>query len=221
MIKFIIIVRRDLHLALRQGMDSLMIVAFFAITVILFPFGVGPEPKILARIAPGIIWVAALLSSMLSLERLFQSDFDDGSLELLALQPVALEVTVIAKVFVHWITTGLPLIIMAPILALMLGLPEEGLWSLLIALCLGTPCLSLIGAIGAALILGARRGGTLLSLLVLPLYIPILIFGVSSVDAIINGFSNKPQFLILSGFLLASLALCPWASASALRQGLE
>jgi heme exporter protein B len=221
MSKFFIIVQRDLHLALRQGMDSLMIVAFFAIAVVLFPFGIGPEPNILARIAPGIIWVAALLSSMLSLERLFQSDFDDGSLELLALQPVALELTVIAKVFVHWLTTGIPLIIIAPFLALMMNLPEEGLWSLIIALCLGTPSLSLIGAIGAALILGARRGGTLLSLLVLPLYIPVLIFGVSSVDAIINGFSNKPQFLILSGFLLAALALCPWASAAAVRQGLE
>ncbi len=221
MSKFFIIVQRDLHLALRQGMDSLMIVAFFAIAVVLFPFGIGPEPNILARIAPGIIWVAALLSSMLSLERLFQSDFDDGSLELLALQPVALELTVIAKVFVHWLTTGITLIIIAPFLALMMTLPEAGLWSLIIALCLGTPSLSLIGAIGAALILGARRGGTLLSLLVLPLYIPVLIFGVSSVDAIINGFSNKPQFLILSGFLLAALALCPWASAAAVRQGLE
>ena len=219
--KFVFIVRRDLHMALRQGVDNLMIVAFFAIAVILFPFGIGPEPNILARIAPGIIWVAALMSSMLSLERLFQNDFDDGSLELLALQPVALEITVVAKVFVHWLTTGLPLIIVAPILAIMMGLPEEGLWSLIIALCLGTPCLSLIGAIGAALILGARRGGTLLSLLVLPLYIPVLIFGVSSVDAIINEFSNKSQFLILSGFLLASIALCPWACAAALRQSLE
>ena len=221
MSKFFLMVHRELHIALRQSTDSLMIVAFFAIAVILFPFGIGPEPNILERIAPGIIWVAALLSSMLSLERLFQSDFDDGSLELLALQPVALEIIVIAKVFVHWLTTGLPLIIMAPLLALLMNLPEEGLLSLIITLCLGTPCLSLIGAIGSALILGARRGGTLISLLVLPLYIPVLIFGVSSVDAIINGFSNKPQFLILSGFLIAATALCPWASAAALRQGLE
>jgi heme exporter protein B len=219
--KFIFIIKRDLHLALRQGTDSLMIVAFFVIAVVLFPFGIGPEANMLARIAPGVIWVAALLSSMLSLEKLFQSDFDDGTLELLALQPVALEIIVIAKIFVHWLTTGIPLIITAPILALMMNMPQEGLWSLIIALFIGTPCLSLIGAIGAALILGARRGGTLLSLLVLPLYIPVLIFGVSSVDAIINGFSNKPQFFVLSGLLLAAIALCPWASAAALRQGLE
>ena len=219
--KFIFIVHRDLHLAFSQGMDSLMVVAFFAIAVVLFPFGIGPESSTLAHIAPGIIWVAALLASMLSLERLFQSDFEDGSLELLALQPIALEVTVIAKILVHWLTTGLPLVIVALPLALMMNLPEEGLWSLIAALCLGTPYLSLIGAIGAALILGARRGGMLLSLLVLPLYIPVLIFGVSAVDAIISGFSNKPQLLILSGFLLAALALCPWASAAALRQGLE
>jgi heme exporter protein B len=219
--KFIFIVHRDLFLAFSQGMDSLMVVAFFAIAVVLFPFGIGPEPNTLARIAPGIIWVAALMSSMLSLERLYQSDFEDGSLELLALQPIALEIAVVAKVLVHWLTTGLPLIIAAPLLALMMNLPEEGLWSLIAGLCLGTPYLSLIGAIGAALILGARRGGVLLSLLVLPLYIPVLIFGVSAVDAIISGFSNKPQLLILSGFLLAALALCPWASAAALRQSLE
>ena len=171
---FIQIVRHDLHLALRQGMDSLMVVAFFVIAVVLFPFGVGPEPNILARIAPGVIWVAALLSSMLSLERLFQTDYDDGSLELLALQPVALEITVMAKVTVHWLTTGLPLIVAAPLLAVLMNLPDEGFVPLLIALTLGTPALSLIGAIGAALILGSRRGGILLSLLVLPLYIPVL-----------------------------------------------
>ena len=183
---FLQIVRRDLHLAMRQGMDSLMVVAFFVIAVVLFPFGVGPESNILARIAPGVIWVAALLSSMLSLERLFQADYEDGSLELLALQPVALEITVMAKVTVHWLTTGLPLIVATPLLAVLMNLPEEGFQPFLIALLLGTPTLSLIGAIGAALILGSRRGGILLSLLVLPLYIPVLIFGVSAVDAVNN-----------------------------------
>jgi heme exporter protein B len=221
MSRFMSIIRRDLHLAMRQGMDSLMVVAFFVIAVVLFPFGVGPEPNILARIAPGVIWVSALLSSMLSLERLFQADFEDGSLELLALQPVALEITVMAKVCVHWLTTGLPLIIAAPLLAVLMNLPEDGFRVLLITLLLGTPTLSLIGAIGAALILGSRRGGILLSLLVLPLYIPVLIFGVSAVDAVIGGFSDKPQLLILSGILVAALALCPWAGAAAVRQGLE
>jgi len=221
MSRFMSIIRRDLHLAMRQGMDSLMVVAFFVIAVVLFPFGVGPEPNILARIAPGVIWVAALLSSMLSLERLFQADFEDGSLELLALQPVALEITVMAKVCVHWLTTGLPLIIAAPLLAVLMNLPEDGFRVLLIALLLGTSTLSLIGAIGAALILGSRRGGILLSLLVLPLYIPVLIFGVSAVDAAVGGFSDKPQLLILSGLLVAALALCPWAGATAVRQGLE
>lgn len=218
---FLHIIRRDLRLALRQGMDSLMVVAFFVIAVVLFPFGVGPEPNILARIAPGVIWVAALLASMLSLERLFQADYEDGSLELLALQPVALEITVMAKVTVHWLTTGLPLIVAAPLLAVLMNLPNEGFVPLLIALALGTPALSLIGAIGAALILGSRRGGILLSLLVLPLYIPVLIFGVSAVDVVIGGFSAKPQFLILSGLLLGALPLCPWAGAAAVRQGIE
>ena len=218
---FMLIVRRDLHLALRQGMDSLMVVAFFVIAVVLFPLGVGPEPNQLARIAPGVIWVAALLASMLSLERLFQADYEDGSLELLALQPVALEIMVMAKVTVHWLTTGLPLIVAAPLLAVLMNLPGEGFWHLIAALALATPTLSLIGAIGAALILGSRRGGILLSLLVLPLYIPVLIFGVSAVDAAIGGFSAKPQLLVLSGLLVAALALCPWAGAAAVRQGLE
>ncbi|MBL4748083.1 MAG: heme exporter protein CcmB [Magnetovibrio sp.] len=218
---FLILVKRDLNLAFRQGFDSLMVVAFFVIAVVLFPFGVGPETNILARIAPGTIWVAALLSSMLSLERLFQTDYDDGSLELLALSPVAFEVTVIAKVVAHWLTTGLPLILTAPLLAVLMQLPSEGFWVLMIGLALGTPALSLIGAVGAALVLGSRRGGVLLSLLILPLYIPILIFGVSAVDAAIGDLSVRPHVLILAGLLVGSLALTPWASAAALRQALE
>jgi heme exporter protein B len=218
---FGLIIRRDLHLAFRQGMDSMMVVAFFVIAVVLFPLGVGPEPNILARIGPGVIWVAALLASMLSLERLFQTDYEDGSLELLALQPVALEITVMAKVTAHWLTTGLPLIVAAPLLAVLMNMPAEGFLPLMAALVLGTPSLSLIGAIGAALILGSRRGGILLSLLVLPLYIPVLIFGVSAVDAAIGGFSAKPQLLILGGLLAGALALSPWAGAAALRQSME
>ena len=218
---FMTVIRRDLRLALRQGMDSLMVVMFFVIAVVLFPLGVGPEPNILARIAPGVIWVAALLASMLSLERLFQSDYEDGSLELLALQPMALEVTVMAKVAAHWLTTGLPLIVAAPLLAVLMNMETEGFAVLLGVLALGTPTLSLIGAIGAALVLGTRRGGILLSLLILPLYIPVLIFGVSAIDATIAGFPAKAQFLILLGFLAAALPLSPWVGAAALRQALD
>ncbi len=219
--RFAHIVRRDLHLAMRQGMDSAMVVVFFVLAVVLFPFGVGPETNILARIAPGVIWVAALLASMLSLERLFQTDYEDGSLELLALAPVPLEVIVIAKVAAHWLTTGLPLIVAAPLLAVLLHMDGDGLAVLIGALALGTPTLSLIGAVGAALILGSRRGGVLLSLLILPLYIPVLIFGVSAVDAAISGFPMRPQMLILTGLLAGAVALCPWASAAALRQAME
>ena len=218
---FVQIVRRDLNLSFRQGMDSAMVVMFFVIAVVLFPFGVGPEPNILMRIAAGVIWVAALLASMLSLERLFQADFEDGSLEILVLQPVPLEIAVIAKITAHWITTGLPLIIAAPILAVLLNMNANGFGMLIAALALGTPSLSLIGAIGAALILGARRGGVLLSLLILPLYIPVLIFGVSAVDATLAGLSVKPHLLILSALLLSSLALCPWVGAAALRQAMR
>lgn len=221
MSRFLLIVRRDLRLALRQGMDSVMVVMFFVIAVVLFPFGVGPEPNVLARIAAGVIWVAALLATLLSLERVFQTDYEDGSLELLALSPLPLEAVVLAKVLAHWLTTGLPLLATAPLLAVLLGLDPEGLPMLAAALALGTPVLSLVGAVGAALILGSRRGGVLLSLLVLPLYIPVLIFGVSAVDAAQAGFPVQAQILILGGFLLGALPLCPWAAAAALRQALE
>jgi heme exporter protein B len=218
---FTSIVKRDLQLAMRQGMDSFMVVAFFVLAVMLFPIGVGPEANILARIAAGVIWVAALLSSMLSLERLFQIDYEDGSLELLALQPTALEVTVMAKITAHWLTTGLPLLIATPLLAVFMNLPSEGFWALVLTLAIGTPSLSLIGAIGAALILGSRRGGVLLSLLVLPLYIPVLIFGVSAIDGAISGLPINAHLLIMSGIFLAALPLCPWAGAGAIRQALE
>lgn len=218
---FFEIVRRDLKLAMRQGMDNLMVVMFFVIAVVLFPFGVGPEPNILARISAGVIWVAALLASMLSLERLFQADFEDGSLELLIMQPLVLEVTVAAKVTAHWLTTGLPLIVAAPVLAVLMNMDGGGFGVLILALSIGTPALSLVGAIGAALILGARRGGVLLSLLILPLYIPILIFGVSAVDAALGGLTWRPHILILGGLLVAVLPLSLWAAAAALRQALR
>ena len=221
MSRFLHIVRRDLHLALLQGVDSMMVVAFFVLAVVLFPLGIGPEPNLLARIGAGVMWVAALLAAMLSLERLFQNDFDDGSLELLILAPLPLEAVVLAKVSTHWLTTGLPLMVTAPLLAVLLNLGADGFVVLVATLALGTPTLSLIGAVGAALVLGSRRGGVLLSLLMLPLYIPILIFGVSAIDAAVGGFAMRAQLLILGALLLGALALCPWAAAAALRQALE
>ena len=215
------LVSRDLRLALRLGMDSLMAVVFFVLAVVLFPFGVGPEPAVLARIAAGVIWVAALLAAMLSLERLFQIDWEDGSLEGLALLPMPLEAVVAAKIAAHWLTTAVPLIIAAPVLALLLDMEVRAFGALVAALALGTPTLSLIGAVGAALILGARRGGVLLALLVLPLYIPVLIFGVAAVDAAASGLSARPHLMILAGLFLGSLVLAPWAAAAALRQALE
>jgi heme exporter protein B len=215
------IVRRDLRLALRQGSDSIMVVTFFVLTVILFPFGIGPEANLLERTSAGILWVIALLASMLSLDRLFQADFDDGSLELLALTPTALEILVVGKVAAHWLTTGLPLIAAAPVLAVLLNMDADGLGALLLTMLLGTPTLSLIGALGAALVLGARRGGVLLSLLVLPLYVPVLIFGVGAIDAVVQGLPARADLLVLGALLLASLALAPWAAAAALRQALE
>ncbi|WP_019645736.1 heme exporter protein CcmB [Novispirillum itersonii] len=221
MAAFLAIIRRDLRLALRQGSDSLMVVMFFVLTVVLFPFGVGPETGVLERIAAGVLWVTALLASMLSLDRLFQADYEDGSLDLITLSPVPLSLLVMGKVAAHWLTTGLPLLLAAPVLAVLLHLNQDGFLILIVAMLLGTPTLSLIGAVGAALVLGARRGGVLLSLLVLPLYIPVLVFGVSAVDAAVMGFEVRAQLLVLSAMLLSALALCPWAAASALRQAVE
>ena len=218
---FLNLIKREFLLAMRHGSDSSMIILFFVLVVILFPLSIGPEPGILARISAGIVWVSALLSVMLSMDRLFLSDYDDGSLDLLILAPQPLELIVIAKTFTHWLTTGLPLIIVSPLLALFLNMSAPGYSTLLVALGLGTPTLSLIGSIGASLILGARRSGVLISLLVLPLFIPVLIFGVSAVDAAMMNLSSEPQLLILGGLFLASLVLCPWASAAALRQAAE
>ena len=198
-----------------------MVVMFFVIAAVLFPFGAGPEPNMLARIAAGIVWVMALLAAMLSFERLFQADYEDGSLEILALAPLPLEVVVLAKSLAHWLTTGLPLIVAAPILALLFNMDPNGFAALIAAMALGTPTLSLVGAIGAALVLGARRGGVLLALLVLPLVIPVLIFGAAAVDAAIAGFAFRGHLLFLGGMFLGALAFAPWASAAALRQALE
>ena len=187
----------------------------------IFPFALGPEPNLLARIAPGIIAISALLAVLLSLERLFLADYEDGNLDLLALSATPLEVAVLAKVLAHWCTTGLPLIAAAPVIAVLYNMPVEGLPTLVAAMALGTPSLSLIGAIGAALTLGARRGGILIPLLVLPLWISVLIFMAGAIDASLAALSAKPHLLFLGALLLAAIPLAPWASAMALRQALE
>ena len=220
--RFTLIVARDLRLALRRRWaDSTMVVTFFFLTVVLFPLGVGPDTAILARIGPGVIWVTALLASMLSLERLFQADFEDGNLDLLVLGSLPLEAVVLAKSLAHWLTTGMLLIVAAPVLALLLNMSAEGFGALILAMLLGTPSLTLIGAVGAALTVGARRGGALLSLLVLPLYVPVLIFGVGAVDAAIFGMATRPHFLILGALLAGTLVLAPLAGAAALRQAVQ
>lgn len=215
------VILRDLRLALRQGSDSLMVVGFFVLTVTLFPFGLGPESNLLERTAAGILWVTALLASMLSLDRLFQGDYEDGSLELLTLTPTALEILVIGKIVAHWLTTALPMLLAAPVLALLLHLNEDAFVTLMLTLLLGTPTLSLIGAMGAALVLGARRGGVLLSLLILPLYVPVLIFAVGAVEAAAQGLPVRGHLLILGGMLLAALPLAPLATVAAVRQAVE
>jgi heme exporter protein B len=215
------LVRRDLRLALRTPGDSATVVLFFVLACVLFPLGVGPEPNILARIATGVIWVMALLASLLSFERLFQLDAEDGSLDLIALSPAPLEFLVLGKCAAHWLVTGLPLILVSPLLGILLNLSAESYLVLLLALALGTPILSLIGAIGAALTLGARRGGVLLPLLILPLYVPVLIFGVAAVEAAASGLTPRPHLLLLGGMLALSLPLAPFAAAAAIRQALE
>jgi len=218
---FLHIVRRELRLALKQGADATMAVMFFVLAVVLFPLGVGPEPNMLAAISAGVLWVTALLAAVLSLERLFLTDYEDGSLDLLALAPLPLEAVVLAKCLAHWLVTGLPFMLAAPVLGLLLNLPAAGYPVLILAMALGTPSLSLVGAIGAALSLGARRGGVLVSLLVLPPYVPVLIFGVSAVDAAVQGLPARPALLILAALLVLALPLCPWAAAAALRQALD
>jgi len=218
---FSALLSRDLRLALRQSADSLTVIAFFAIATVLFPFGVGPEAEVLSRIAAGVVWVAALLAALLSLDRVFVVDFEDGTLDQLILNGQSTVLVVLAKVLAHWLTTGVPLIIMSPVLAVTLQLPSEGYGVLVLALLLGTPTVSLIGALGAALVLGARRGGVLLSLLVLPLYIPVLIFGTAAIEATITGMPSRPMLSILAGLALIAAALCPFATAAALRQAAE
>jgi heme exporter protein B len=219
--EFRLAVSRELHLALRQAGDSAVIVLFFILIAVLFPFGVGPEPNLLARMAGGVVWVTALLAAMLSFERLFAPDFEDGSLEQLALGPAPLEAVVLAKAVAHWLTTGLPLLIAAPLIALLYNMPQSGYPVLMATMALGTPTISLIGTVGASLTLGSRRGGVLLALLVLPLVIPVLIFGAAGIELAIGGFPVTANLMMLAGLLLGAIVLCPWAAAAALRQAME
>ncbi|MEZ5769323.1 MAG: heme exporter protein CcmB [Paracoccaceae bacterium] len=212
---------RDLRLAIRAGGGFGLGLAFFLIVVTLVPFGVGPESDILARIAPGILWLGALLACLLSLDRIFQLDFEDGSLDLLATAPLPMEGAVAVKALAHWVTTGLPLVLAAPALGVLLNLPAPGHLWVFVTLLLGTPALSMIGAFGAALTVGLKRGGLLLSLLVLPLYVPTLIFGAEAATRAIDGFDNTAPLMMLAGITLASIALLPFAAAAALRINLR
>ena len=218
---FLTIVRRDIGLAVRGGIGSLVAVVFFIIAVALFPLGVGPELNLLTRIAPGVLWVCALLATMLSLDSLFREDYEDGNLEQIALGVLPLEAVVLAKALAHWITTGVPLILCAPVLAVMLNMSANGFAVLMLSLLIGTPILSLIGTVGAALTVSLRRGGVLIALLVLPLSVPVLIFGVGAVEGAIFGLGERSPLLILAGGLVAALVLAPVASAAALRMALE
>ena len=222
MLKLILaMIRRDLRLALRRRADIVSALFFFIIVVSLFPLGVGPEPELLRKLAPGVLWVAALLATMLSLPRLFADDHRDGTLEQLALAPQPLALVVLGKVLAHWLVSGLPLAILAPALGLQFGLSTEALWVLCLSLLIGTPALSGIGAIGAALTLGVRGGGVLLSLLVLPLYIPVLIFGAGAVDATIVGLGAQAHLSLLGALTLGGIFFAPWPTAAALRIALE
>ena len=221
MAAFFGLLRRDIRLSLRQGGDVGLVLGFFVLTILLFPFGVGPESELLGRIAGGIIWTAALLASVLSLERMFAADHADGGLDLIALSATPLEICVLAKAAAHWLTTGLPLTLISPLLAVFVSLDTAAIPALVAGLLLGTPALSLLGAIAAALTLGARRPGVLVPLLVLPLYLPLLIFGTGAVEATLTADGARAHLLLLAAVTLAALPLAPLATAAALRQAIE
>lgn len=218
---FIAIIRRDLLLALRRKSEVLTALFFFIIVTSLFPLGIGPDAPLLKKIAPGILWVAALLSTMLGLNRMFATDYLDGTLEQIVLSPSPLGLLVAGKIIAHWLVSGLPLVVLAPVLGLQFDLDGPALGVLMIALLLGTPLLSLIGAIGAALTLGVRGGGVLLSLLILPLYIPALIFGAGAVEAEISGLGASGHLSLLAALLVLAGFFAPWATTAALKIALE
>lgn len=215
MTAFTAIIRRDVRLALRQTADTTVTLAFFVIVATMFAFGVGPEAGVLARMAAGVVWTTALLAVLMSLDRMFATDHEDGSLEQMIIATDRL-IVVAAKVVAHWLVTAVPLLVMAPLVAAALQLPASGLTPLMIGLALGTPTLSLLGAVGSALVLGARRSGVLVAVLLLPLYVPVLIFGAAAVEAGLTGISAATPLQVLAGLLLVAAALCPWAAAAAL-----
>lgn len=215
------IVRRDLRLAMRRKSDIFTTIFFFVIVVSMFPLGIGPEVDTLRQIAPGVLWVTALLATMLSLGRLFEQDYADGTLEQMAVSAIPLGVLVMGKVTAHWLLSGLPLTLVAPLLALQFDLPQPSLAVLALSLAIGTPVLSLVGAIGAALTLGLRGGSVLVSLLVLPLYIPVLIFGTGAVEAQATGLLATPHIYLLSALFATAIFFAPWATTVALRIALE
>ena len=212
---------RDIRLAFRAGGGFGMGLSFFLLIAVLVPLGVGPDPGILAKIAPGILWLGALLSCLLSLDRLFALDYEDGSLDLLATSPIPLEGAVLVKAFAHWIVTGLPLVAVAPLLGVLLNLTAQGYVWLVLSLVLGTPALSMIGAFGAALTVGVRRGGLLLGLLVLPMYLPTLIFGAEVVKRGAAGLPVGTPLSLLAGITAGAVALLPFAAAAGLRINLR
>ncbi|MDD1620905.1 MAG: heme exporter protein CcmB [Methylococcaceae bacterium] len=218
---FFAIIRRDLLLAFRRRAEMANPLFFFVLIVTLFPLAVGAQPQLLQTMAPGVIWVSALLAALLSLDSLFRSDFEDGSLEQMLLSPHSLSVLVLGKIIAHWLVTGLPLLLVAPLLALFLGLPEQAMGTLWLTLILATPLLSLIGAIGVALTVGLRRGGMILSLLVLPLYVPVLIFASNAVDRAASGLPVGAQLNILLAMLLAALVLVPLPTSAALKMSVN
>ena len=215
------IVRRDLLLAMRRRSDAAMSVFFLVIVVSLFPLGVGPEPAVLRTIGPGVLWVAALLACLLSLARVFTADYVDGTLEQMVLVPQPLAILIVGKVFAHWVISGLPIVLLSPLLGLQFGLSGESLGVLVMSLLLGTPTLSMIGAIGAALVLGVRGSGLLVALLVLPLYVPVLIFGAGAVTSSMAGIGGEANLSLLGACLVLALFLAPWATGAALRIALE
>ena len=218
---FIFLLKRDLTLVFRNRGELANPLLFFVLVITLFPLAIGAEPVLLSRIAPGIIWVAALLAAMLSLDGIFRSDFEDGSLEQLLLSAHPMPVLVLAKVCAHWLVTGLPLLIIAPVLAEMLGMVEEAQPILMLTILIATPVLSLIGSIGVALTIGLRKGGIILSLLVLPLYVPVLIFAASAIESSAMGLNVSAQISMLLAFLFLAASLSPWATAAALKMSMS
>jgi heme exporter protein B len=218
---FSLLLKRDLVLAYRRRAELVNPMLFFVLVTAMFPLGIGNDPKLIEAVGPGVVWVAALLAALLSLDSMFRSDYDDGSLEQFMLSAHPVSILVLAKILAHWLVTGLPLFIIAPLLAVLLNIPASAIPTLMLSLLLGTPVLSLIGSVGVALTVGLRRGGVILSLLVLPLYVPVLIFATDAVKTAIVGIPTTAQLSILSAMLVGSLVLAPMATAASLRISLS